>query len=149
MTTKAKRLKTATLMNRLFKAANINDYLSANNADVQEISFCDRISELCEQKGLKRAQVIRDSKIERSYAYQLFAGRRRPSRDKLLMLCFGMGLDVDETQALLKATQMSELYPKIKRDAVILFCMHRCMGVNQTQEMLESLSLTLLGEGEA
>ncbi len=53
------------------------------------------------------------------YLHQLFSGRRKPSRDKLLCLCVGMELTIEETQTALKEAAYAELYPRIKREAVI------------------------------
>ncbi len=47
------------------------------------------------------------------YLHQIFAGRRNPSRNRLLCLCYGLEATVDETQELLKllwnGTALSEI----------------------------------------
>ena len=55
------------------------------------------------------------------YLHQIFAGRRKPSRNRLLCLCFGLEASVEETQELLKLCGMAQLYPKLKRDAIIYY----------------------------
>lgn len=49
------------------------------------------------------------------------SGRRKPSRNRLLCLCFGLEASVEETQELLKLCGMAQLYPKLKRDAIIYY----------------------------
>jgi hypothetical protein len=93
-------------------------------------------------------RVIKLASIERTYGHQLFNGTRKPSRDKVIQLAFGFGLDVDETQELLKIAQKSLLYPKIKRDAVILYCLNNHKSIIQTQSVLETLGVILLGGEE-
>ena len=56
----------------------------------------------------------------RSYLYQVLSGRRNPSRDRLLCICFGLGTSVEETQRLLQQAGFAPLYPRLRRDAVIL-----------------------------
>ena len=55
------------------------------------------------------------------YLHQIFAGRRNPSRNRLLCLCYGLEASVEETQELLKLCGMAQLYPKLKRDAIIYY----------------------------
>ena len=53
------------------------------------------------------------------YLYQVFAGRRKPSRDRLLCLCIGMSTKLEETNLLLKGMGYAPVYPRLKRDAII------------------------------
>ena len=55
------------------------------------------------------------------YLHQVFAGRRNPSRNRLLCLCFGLSATLKETQELLKQCGFAQLYPKDRRDAIILY----------------------------
>ena len=41
--------------------------------------------------------------------------------DKLIALCFGMMLDIDETDDLLKYAGYNPLYARNKRDSIIIF----------------------------
>ena len=42
--------------------------------------------------------VVRGSYLDRGYVYQIFSGKKTPSRDKLIAIAFGMHLSGDETQ---------------------------------------------------
>ena len=55
------------------------------------------------------------------YLHQVFAGRRNPSRDRLLCLCVGLEVSLDEAQKLLKQAAYAPLYPKNRRDAIITY----------------------------
>ena len=60
------------------------------------------------------------------YLHQIFAGRRTPSRNRLLCLCYGLGATIEETQELLRLCGIAELYPKRNRDAIIYYgLLHR------------------------
>ena len=53
------------------------------------------------------------------YLHQVFAGRRKPSRNKILCMCIGMELSIEDTQRLLKEAAYAQLYPRIRREAII------------------------------
>ena len=136
---------TKLLLERLFLAPDVKTYLH-DNAPLMSMPPFDRfICALCEELSISRAKVIATSTIPRNYAYQLFNGIRKPSRDKVIQLAFGFGLDVDSTQELLKIARQAPLYPKIPRDIVILRCLYEKRSVLQAQNALDSMGLMLLG----
>ena len=136
---------TKLLLERLFQAPDVKTYLH-DNAPLMSMPPFDRfICALCEELSISRAKVIAASAIPRNYAYQLFNGIRKPSRDKVIQLAFGFGLDVDSTQELLKIARQAPLYPKIPRDIVILRCLYEKRSVLQAQHALDSMGLMLLG----
>jgi len=140
-----RKIRTSNLLQRLFKTSNLETFMGKNEDAMQMPSFHTYISELCKEMGLVPERVIKQSSIERSYGHQLFNGIRKPSRDKVIQLAFGFGLDVDGTQKLLKIARKNFLYPRIKRDAAVLYCISHHIGVVEAQNMLQDLGLTLLG----
>jgi hypothetical protein len=140
------RPRTSTLFRRIFKAADLKDYLDENETVIKNPNFSEYISKLCCKMNDKKESVINRSSIERTYGHQLFNGTRKPSRDKVIQLAFGFRLDLEGTQKLLQEAEKSLLYPRIKRDAAIIYCIdHKC-GVIETQTMLHELGLNLLGD---
>jgi hypothetical protein len=113
---------------------------------MEYIPFGARITDLCVSKNVKPGRVINKSGIERTYGHQLFNGRRKPSRDKVLQLAFGFEMNYGEAQELLKAARKSALYPRVKRDAVIIYALNRGLGVYDVQATLRDLNLPLLGK---
>ena len=141
----ANKVNTNTLLKRLFKAPDLDTYLEGNESYLHAPDFSTLIKEHCEKRKLLPAQAIEQSQIERTYGYQLINGTRRPSRDKVLQLALGLGLDVNETQQLLRAAGRSPLYPRLKRDAVILYGLGRGQALLAVQENLSRYGLTELG----
>ena len=88
------------------------------------------------QKGRRKADVIHGSQLDRNYAYQIFSGTRKPTRDKLLALGFGMGLSIEEMQKVLKTSEYPVLYVKNKRDSIILFGLDKQISVGEMNELL-------------
>lgn len=100
---------------------------------------------LLKEKNLKKSEVIEKSNLDKNYAYQLFNGiKKNPSRDKILMLAFGMKLTLDETRKLLKIAELSDLYVRIPRDSVIIFCIQNGKTLIETNEMLDDYNLKIL-----
>lgn len=124
------------LKNEIKKVTNIEDYLTANREHLLKGSLSRHLHTLLSQKNLRRADVIRDSLLGRAYVYQIFAGQKIPSRDKLIALAFGMRLSDEETQKMLKLSGNRELYARDERDALILFALQRKMSIMDTNNLL-------------
>ena len=139
---------TRDLQRRLFSAPSFDLFLEENAGGLKTPRLCYHLSELCRVRGLRPVEVVRRAGLERTYGHQLFSGIRKPSRDKLIQLAFGLGLTVDETQELLKVAQKSPLYPKIMRDAAIMRCLFEGATIDDIQELLAQLNLTLIGGEE-
>jgi len=98
------------------------------------------LQELLDEKGLSKADVIRDARLNETFGYQIFSGSRNPSRDKIIQLAFGMNATFTETQRMLKRAGVNELYVKNRRDAIIIFCIDHGFGLNQTNDELFKLN---------
>ena len=138
--------RTSTLFRRLFKTADIKDFIEENGVNLQMPAFHEYITRICSERGKKKETIISLSSIERTYGYQLFNGTRKPSRDKAIQLAFGFGMSLEETQRLLQAADKSLLYPRLKRDAAIIYCIDHQFDMNETQIMLYDLGLHILGD---
>jgi hypothetical protein len=112
--------------------------------DVMLPPFHDYISQMCIDRGETREHVIKRASINRTYGHQLFNGTRIPSRDKVIQLAFGFGLDLRQTQDLLKVARQSQLVPQVKRDAAILYGIMHKMTANEVQKLLESFDMQAL-----
>lgn len=134
---------TTQLQEMLKKHSNINEYIKENEANFTLRKPCEVLLDEIEARGLTKADVIRKSEIERHYAYQILSGTKTPSRDKLLMFCFGLGLSVEETQHLLLVCSAPQLYAKNKRDNITLFALENKLSVIEVNELLYELKLKL------
>ena len=139
------KLNTSMLLHKLFDSYDIESYVDNNSEELGLPPFHVIITNICSEMIETHEKIIRRSDIERSYGHQLFSGRRKPSRDKVLQLAFGFGFDVDATQDFLKLAQKSLLYPRIVRDAAIIKCLNEGKNILEAQQILGSLGLTMLG----
>ena len=104
--------------------------------------------ELVEEKKTKIADVARKAHMSSSYLYKLGEGKRKsPTRNKALQICFGLGLDIDESNELLKLAGVGVLYSKIARDSIIMFCLEKGWGIIECEELLEKYNeLSIINE---
>ena len=102
------------------------------------------IAALLEEKGLKRSDVVVRTGLDKAYIYQIFAGKKNPSRDKLITIAFGMKLSEEETQRMLQLSGHRELWPKDERDALFLFAIQRGMSLEEIHTELERYGLDSL-----
>lgn len=141
-------VSSAGLGKRMRKARNIDEYLAENREYMLNQSLKEHLNDLLVQKGLLVADVVRGSDLDRKYVYQIFDGKKRPSRDKLIAIAFGLGLNEDETQKMLKLSRNKELYVRDERDAIILFAIQRNKTLRQTNDLLDDHGMTALGSVE-
>ncbi len=134
------------LLEELRQFSDFNRFIERNGQELCETAPADYLNALIAEKGLSKAQVIRDAQLSEVYAYQIFSGvRPRPAREKLLCLAFGMGLNFDETQTLLKKTGYPTLYAKDPTDCVIIFALMKGYDVVKTNELLFEYGRETLG----
>ena len=123
------------LRQELMDSPNLDKFLSDNQSEFISRSVAMHLSELCQAKHISKSTLAKRSCISEVYLHQIFAGRRSPSRNRLLCLCFGLEATVDETQSLLRFSGLAQLYPKDQRDAMIQHAMIHgtpLMELNQT-----------------
>ena len=109
-----------------------------NATDIEDFTqtLTEYLCDLLKAKKLKRTDVVRESLIYRPYLYQIFSGKKKPSRDKLIAIAFGMRLSVEETQRMLKIADHRELYARIERDALILFALYQNYSLLEVNHLL-------------
>lgn len=142
---KAKRISTTDLLRGLAKTNNLERFIERNTLDMNLPDLQEYLAQLCVEKNLKIAHVIERAGIHRSFGYQIFRGERHPSRDRIILLCFGFDLDVTQAQQLLDVARKSRLYPRIQRDAAVIYALIHKLPLIELQLMLEELGLTQLG----
>lgn len=131
----------AAMHDNLLHANDFEEFLRDNEAGLLTQTLSEHLMMLLRRKGLKRADVVRDSGLEKSYVFQIFQGEKRPSRNKLIAIVFGLHLTVEEAQRMLKLGGCSELYARIERDAAILFALQNGMTVSEADDLLDSRGL--------
>lgn len=132
---------TADLSQELMTEPDITAYIKENKFSFVDSSVPELLTKLIEERKISKAELARRSGMSEVYLHQLFSGRRKPSRDRLLCLCIGLNLTLDETQRLLQLAEFAQLYPRIKREAMISHGI--CHGTS-----LEEMNELLFAENE-
>ena len=115
-----KEKSTGDLCSELMSQPDLDTYLKENEKEFDERSVGEILADVYEKKSISKAALARQAGMSEVYLHQVFAGRRKPSRDRLLSLCCAMDATLEETQEVLKRSSLARLYPKNRRDAIIL-----------------------------
>lgn len=113
-----KRL-TEDLLRHIIAASSPDEYLA--EGETMDRSLSDYLFDLLRERGIKRADVVRASGLHQTVVYDIFSGKSYPGRDNAIMLAFGLGCDLVETQRLLRLAGVSELWSKVRRDAIVIW----------------------------
>lgn len=121
------------------------DFIRHSDVELKEIlseasfdntRYAEWISERLKERGVKKSQVVRKSRLNQTFAYQIMSGMRRPSRDKLVQLAFGMGLDAECASDMMERGGVNRLLPYVRRDAIIAYCLEQGMDVMACDKLL-------------
>lgn len=110
---------TGNLQQEMMEQPNLNAYIHDNQEQFSDSSVLSLLSELFNTKKLSKAELARRAGISEVYLHQVFSGRRRPSRDRLVCICAGLEASLEETQQLLRQAGYAPLYPRRKRESII------------------------------
>ena len=134
---------TIKLLNELKNTKDIDLYLKNNQALFLDNPFVVYLNQLLLEKSLKKSDLISCTDISKQYLYELFKNKKKPSRDVVMKLAFGLHLNLEETNLLLNKAGFSSLYPKIKREAVI-YCILNKKSFIDTNISLYEKQLAIL-----
>lgn len=133
------------LMKILNSKKSYNEFFEEEVGELCFSSVADYLEVLLNEKHLKKSDVIRKSNLDKNYAYQIFNGNKlNPSRNKMLMLAFGMELSLKETRKLLKVCRLPDLYVRSPRDSIIIFGLNKKMSLIDVNESLSDFSFEIL-----
>lgn len=91
------------------------------------------------EKQLTVKDVIDRLCLERSYGYQIFNGRRKPTRIILLRFALLMKMNLEQTQNLLKIGGKEGLYPRIRFDSALIYGLEHGYDFEQMEDLLSEM----------
>lgn len=113
----------------------LSDYID-NMESNYPYSLSEHIKNLLKEKAINTSELIKRSRIERTYCYQILNGRKRPGRDKILAIALALNLNVEETQKVLRIAKEGDLYAKDKRDCILIFALNHKYNLIDTNQLL-------------
>lgn len=122
-------------------ADSFSEFWERHKKQIVHQPLSEYLCELLDERGLKRSEVVVRTGLDKAYVYQIFAGKKNPSRDKLVTIALGMEFSEEETQRMLQLSGHRELWPKDERDALLLFAIQRGMSLEEVHTELERYGL--------
>ena len=104
---------------------------------LEEVTFGDRLSELCLKYHIKPSQLQVKAPISKSMFYDILKDNRKPGKETVIKIGMALKINVDEMNELLKLTGHRELYPKKKEDAIIIFGIKNGKEINEIEALLK------------
>lgn len=127
------------LMAEIKKSTEIKNFLAENNEDIKNFTLSEYLNILIDKKQVPKGEVIKKAELNYTYGYQMINGTRKPTKDKLLQLCFGLGATVEEANRILLIADAGGLYIKNRRDCIIIFALDKGLSLDETNELLYEL----------
>ena len=128
---------TGELQSELMNQPNLDEYIKSNSASfIRTHDIAELVTELYKKKPAPKALLARKAGMSEVYLHQVFSGRRRPSRDRLLCICIGLGATLEETQLLLRQASYAQIYPRIRREAIICHGLIHGTGLEKINDNL-------------
>lgn len=131
------RRKTDELLEELkFKNTDIQEYIENNPDSFIEINLKEFWNDIINNSKMSKSDIINKSDFSYVYFYDVIAGKKIPTSDKIIRLVLAMHLSLEQCQTALRYCGKSQLYPRIKRDSLLIFAITHGYTVFQTQELL-------------
>ena len=124
------------LKETLMSAPDLDRFLKEHQADFAQESAADYLNLLFSRKKVTKAALAKSACMSEVYLHQVFAGKRNPSRNRIICICFGLGASLEETQDFLKQCGHAQLYAKSKRDAIVIYGLVNGLDLNKVNDKL-------------
>lgn len=138
------RKNTDDLRQEIQESPNLEQFLTENKEEFRSDTAASQLSALCRKKQISKAALAKRSCMSEVYLHQIFSGRRTPSRNRLICLCFGLQTTLEEAQTLLRICGQAQLYPKDKRDAIIQHALLHGTSLVELNQTLFTYNLEML-----
>ncbi len=120
----------------LIRADDLEKVLEENKDSFAPDGFPKLLKTYIRDKKINKASLAKDSGMSSVYLHQILSGRRTPSRNRLLCICIGLKLSLEETQEFLYHAGMGPLYSRNRWDAVIIFGISHGMDLFTINDLL-------------
>lgn len=128
------------LLMEIKTSTEIKTFLKENDEYIKNFTLTQYLELLIKEKNLTKKEVINNSDLNYTYGYQILNGTRKPTKDKLLQICFGMRATPEEANRILVLANAGGLYSKVRRDCVIIFALEKGLSLMQANDLLYELN---------
>lgn len=138
MTDEIKKRTDELLEELKFKNTDIQEYIESNPDSFIQINLKEFWGEIVNNSGMSKSDIINKSDFSYVYFYDVIAGKKIPTSDKIIRLVLAMHLSLEQCQTALRYCGKSQLYPRIKRDSLLIYAITHGYTVYQAQELLSN-----------
>ena len=127
------------------RSKGLHEYLAKYDGKIDFIEVRKYLNYLIESSPYSKIYIIKESGLNKYYAYQIMNGTKKPTRNKLLPFVFVLGLDLETTPKMFKCCNYPLLSPKNRRDAIIIYAIINKLKLNKVNDLLFEYNLGILG----
>ena len=124
------------LNTELASSTSLKSFLEKNEKYFNSDGFDIILNELLKKSRISKAELAKAAGMSDVYLHQILSGRRNPSRIKILCICIGLKLTLDETQDILKKAGTAMLYARSRREAIIIYGISHGMDLFAINDLL-------------
>ncbi len=138
------QINTDRLQKRFAEEDDLDTFLKENLDYFADDALHTSLVNILDRSGYKMKDLLDYVYIDSSYVYQIFKGKRMPSRNKLLQILLFFKLPIKEINRILKIGEHSPLYIKNMRDVVIIHGINKSMDLDEINFLLEEKNMETL-----
>ncbi|WP_310602336.1 hypothetical protein [Anaerosporobacter sp.] len=138
--------KTEELDFKLRNATNIDSFFENNATEFDDKSFYKLLNELIKESGKSKFSIATEACISEPFIYNLLKAEKRPTRDTVIKLAFGLKLSVETAERLLKLAGYSELYVRHKRDSILKFALNNGLSLMEADGLLIEYGYSIISD---
>jgi len=128
----------------LITTYDIHNYVADNAAELDNVNFIDFLTALIDQCGKSKVALSDDACISEPFLYNILNAKKKPSRDSVIKLAFGLELDVETTERLLMLAGYRNFYVRHKRDALLKHARRNNMDTIEANNLLKQHGFKLV-----
>jgi len=130
----------------LKNSESIENFIETNESEFDDKNFYKLLNILIMESGKSKPKIAADSFISEPYMYNIVKGEKRPTRDTVIRLVFGMGLSLEIAERLLKLAGHSSFYVRHKRDSILKFAIESSLNLAEADELLGKYDYSIMGD---
>ena len=138
--------RTGDLGFELANSQNIHNYMEANVDEFDDKNFYSFLSTLISDSGKAKTVIVADSCISEPYLYNLLRGEKRPTRNSVIKLAFGLELTLETTERLLMLAGYRSFYERHKRDSLLKYAFLSKMDISEADNLLVQYGFSIMTE---
>lgn len=138
--------KTGELDFELENYQSIHSFIEVNASEFDDKRFYNLLNVLISESGKSKIKIATDSCISEPYLHNLIRGEKRPTRNMVIKLSFGLNLTLEATERLLMLAGYSGFYVRRKRDALLKFSFQSNLTISEADSLLSEYGFSVMTE---